>query len=539
MSDLFTPANMASKQVNLQAPPASFRSKIWEHFGFKTSTEGGVKTPVKGTTTCKHCYADVSYKTGNTSNMATHMKRHHPDVDVSGCIRKPKQQPQAATSEASGQLRLQEAFKNKLPVRSVRALAITKSIGQFIALDMRPYSIVDSAGFHNMIKTLEPKYELPSRTHFAQTVIPELYKETVTKVLNDIDSAQHVSLTTDGWTSRATQSYITVTAHYINDQWEMKSATLQTRPLFESHTAANLADVLQKSVVEWHVAKSYKINSDHSDDPTQVRPIPITTDNASNIVKGVQEGGFKPHIRCFAHSLNLAAQKGLETPSIARLLGRMRRVVTFFHSSSTATKLLESKQKALGLPIHKLIQDVKTRWNSSYDMASRYLEQQPAIYATLLSKDIKKNAKDIITLSDSDVKLAEELVNVLKPLKTVTTIMCDEHAPTVSVIHPMREMLMRAFADKDSDSHAIQDVKSAVLKDIRSRYTDEDVVHFLELSCALDPRFRSLPYHDDEDRTRIFNDITGLIMASDKQVNNNNNLLKFAWFQLSLFHVLF
>ena len=39
-------------------------------------------------------------------------------------------EPQTATSEASGQLRLHEALKNELPVRSVRALAITKSIGQ-------------------------------------------------------------------------------------------------------------------------------------------------------------------------------------------------------------------------------------------------------------------------------------------------------------------------------------------------------------------------------------------------------------------------
>lgn len=49
-----------------------------------------------------------------------------------------------------------------------------------------------------------------------------------------------------------------------------------------------------------------------------------------------------------------------------------------------------SKQVLLELPKHKLIQDVSTRWNSTYDMFSRYIEQQPAVFATRLSKDVKK-----------------------------------------------------------------------------------------------------------------------------------------------------
>ena len=55
--------------------------------------EGGVKTLVKDMTTYKRCYADVSYKTGNTLNMVRHMKLHHPDIRCCrGTFEKPKQQ---------------------------------------------------------------------------------------------------------------------------------------------------------------------------------------------------------------------------------------------------------------------------------------------------------------------------------------------------------------------------------------------------------------------------------------------------------------
>ena len=44
-----------------------------------------------------------------------------------------------------------------------------------------------------------------------------------------------MSITSDGWTSRATESYVCVTATFIVD-WELINCVLQTRTLSESHT---------------------------------------------------------------------------------------------------------------------------------------------------------------------------------------------------------------------------------------------------------------------------------------------------------------
>lgn len=154
----------------------------------------------------------------------------------------------------------------------------------------------------------------------------------------------------------------------------------------------------------------------------------------------------------------------MDISSVSRLLGRMRRVATFFHSSSTATHILEEKQRALQLPEHKLIQDVRTRWNSSFDMMNRYWEQQPEIFATFLHKDIKKNIKDVVTLYEAEVSEAEDLVQILGPLKKITTILCSEHAPTISLVHPIREMLLQEMARNSSTSQMATKASYLILR---------------------------------------------------------------------------
>ena len=184
----------------------------------------------------------------------------------------------------------------------------------------------------------------------------------------------------------------------------------QTRKMHESHTATNIASVLMDAVDGWQVSRVMGL-------------LPLVTDNASNIVLAAREANFQPHIGCFAHTINLATQRALEVDALARLLGRVRRIVAFFHRSTAAAHLLKEKQLLLQLPAQKLTIDVTTRWNSAYDMLERYLQQQPAVTAALMSRELRNREKDIATLSESDITSAEHVVKVLQPVKTITTIL--------------------------------------------------------------------------------------------------------------------
>ena len=157
--------------VQLEDPPASFRSAVWEHYGFNVTYDNdGKKVVDKTATVCKHCATRVAYASGNTSNMMNHLRRHHPSVSVDSTKKR--------DSGTKVQILLSEAFKQPLHAGSDRAKSITKALGGFIAKDMQPFSVVEDAGFRHMIKVLESRYNILSRKHFSNTVITELYEQT-------------------------------------------------------------------------------------------------------------------------------------------------------------------------------------------------------------------------------------------------------------------------------------------------------------------------------------------------------------------------
>ena len=140
------------------------------------------------------------------------------------------------------------------------------------------------------------------------------------------------------------------------------------------------------------------------------------------------------------------------------------------------------------------------------------LEQQPAIYSALLDKAVKKSAKDMSMLTDSELKLAEELIQLLNPLKKMTTLMSSESTPTSSMILPLKTMTLKSMAPHSQDSPTIRDAKAAVTKDLEKRYTDPDLLDFLHRSTVLDPRFKSLPIIDEAMSDQVYKDLTSEIM---------------------------
>ena len=61
-----------SQTKKFKAAPAKYKSKVWTNFGFDVDNEKKV--------ICRHCLVDVPYS-GGTTNLATHLRRHHPDLE--------------------------------------------------------------------------------------------------------------------------------------------------------------------------------------------------------------------------------------------------------------------------------------------------------------------------------------------------------------------------------------------------------------------------------------------------------------------------
>lgn len=267
----------------------------------------------------------------------------------------------------------------------------------------------------------------------------------------------------------------------------------------------NIANVLSEALSEWNLPPNP----------------PVVSDNASNMTVAAEELGASLHIGCLAHTLNLACGKALKITSVSHLLARMRRVVSYFHRSATATAILKEKQKLLKLPEHKLVIDVATRWNSAVDMISRFLEQQPAIYAALTSRELRQRDKDICTLTERDLTSAEELVAVLTPLKIATTALCEESVPTLSMILPLQHQLLNYIMKaKDDDSALIRQVKKEVVNDFSKRYQDACTRQDLTVATLLDPRFKSTPFLSDKDRLDAYHELTVQAVSSLSSVKS-------------------
>ena len=70
--------NLAQQKPKILPAPAVFKSVVWQHFGFAAGEQG---TADREGAICRHCYGEIRH-TGGTTNLSTHMKRHHPDISM-------------------------------------------------------------------------------------------------------------------------------------------------------------------------------------------------------------------------------------------------------------------------------------------------------------------------------------------------------------------------------------------------------------------------------------------------------------------------
>ena len=318
---------------------------------------------------CKLC-PKVLKHSGCTTNLRYHLKlSHKTQFDL---LNKPKERNQ---SSGTNQATIDVLFEKATPMErsSPRWNDLTHSVCYFLAKDMQPIDTVNDLGFRTMLKKFEPRYVPPDRKTLSTNYLPRLYQAETDRVKKALSPVTSYACTTVMWTSRAKHAYISLTVHYLDEDYALCNNLLAVKEFPESHIGSNIADELESIITEWKLS----LNNLTS----------FTTDNGSNVANAIDMMG---HIRvpCISHCLNLAVEKACSISEVTKALARCRRLVSHFNHSSKSSYLLKQKQESLSHPTHSLLQDVSTRWNSAYYMVARVIEQQQPVCATLL--ELKK-----------------------------------------------------------------------------------------------------------------------------------------------------
>ena len=101
--------------------------------------------------------------------------------------------------------------------------------------------------------------------------------------------------------------YLGVTAHYINDKWEMKRLMLACVKLVGSHTAIHLREALLEELNRFNL---------------QSATVAAIHDNAPNMLAMTLPFSS---IRCIAHTVQLSVRAGLD--EVKTLVDRVRLLV--------------------------------------------------------------------------------------------------------------------------------------------------------------------------------------------------------------------
>ena len=341
-------------------------------------------------------------------------------------------------------------------------------------------------------------------------------------MLEDVSS---LALTADAWTSRATESYLGVSCHFMTTDWQMKTVNLSTMPLEERHTAANIVTWMEE------ILEKYKISQ------TKIKA--VVHDNGANIVAAMrllEEKHGWASVRCAGHTLQLIIKDALKDSNISRAISVSRCVVGFFHNSEMASTKLKAKQKQMGTKQHAMIQDVSTRWNSTFYMMERLLEQRWPLTATLSDPDLK-GKKNYLDLKAEQWVLLEELVVGLRPFETATKYLSGQEYPTASCLPKLVKGLERNVQKFSFETSSGKAFRSNAKKGIGERWegllrisAEKDLEQDpVLLAAALDPRYRKLSFLAAEDGDRLKGAVQALAfkaveMADDSDPRENQGI---------------
>jgi len=466
-------SSSSSSELQLVSKPNT-TSPWWKHFALECDEQGHYKS--KDIVICLLCSKGVIAKGGNTSNLKSHLRIHHPLHYAEIQKNVPDEKDKASSKPIDkGQPTITSALVTvkKYDHSSKKWRELTDSVTYFLAKDMLPVCTVEKESFQKLVRTFDPQYQLPSQKYFSNTAMSALYTSTRDKVSDSISATKHYAATTDLWPSvTSTSSYMSYTVHFIDQEWNLKSWCLQTLFIPQDHDANGLTDIMVETLDNWGL------------DPRN--QVCITTDNINSIVCTTSESLNWNCLGCFGYNLHLAVVNSLEDKQVVRALGVCHKLVELFANSCKKKCELSEAQLQLDLPNHSLVSDSDSWWGSKEKMVARVLEQEKAIQQ-VIGTDHKTSH---LTPTQQDMDVLQSVHSAIKDLAEFTDMLSGEDRVTLSALKAVLYLLKnQVLVESTTDTTLTKDIKKHILTALDEKYSESKALELINLASFLDPRF--------------------------------------------------
>ena len=414
------------------------------------------------------------------------------------------------------------------PIKS-REESFMQAYTEWICDSAMAISECERPSFRRMISSVGPvkvHSRITARENLVSTATE--YRERLKVLLK----GEHVALTSDHWTSNANENYVAVTGHYIDEGFELNVVTLMCEQRTGSASAPFIVNEIIGACAEFGIPEK-KISA-------------VVTDTAPTMVKVgrlLRERSISWQ-GCVDHILELTTGKAFDDKNIdpngEEIMKKARALVGHFHNSVKAKERLLASQPAKSAVT--VLQDVATRWWSTYDMCQRLIRLQR--YISVM--DDEGELPEDLNLSEGQYKLLAEICQVLAPFMKVQKLLEGEYyvcnSFVLQAIMNLRDGLQSTIASETS-SESTKRLSRIMLESFNS-YWGEGVAEFglhlregrnrrplgfpllTMIATFLDPRTKGLDAFNAEDRRMIWNTVEEMlieIITPDVTANQNEN----------------
>lgn len=277
----------------------------------------------------------------------------------------------------------------------------------------------------------------------------EVVKQKLINVLTENECKK--SLTCDVWTNISQEAFLSVTVHYIQDNFTLRSHTIAVRHVIDTHTGENLANLLDEVLLEYGLRDQI---------------LTITLDNASNndtmVAKLIELGilhSNEHHVRCFAHVLNLVAKSAIL--SFEDKVLPVRKLLEKIKYSQNLNSQFKKYCQLENVPYRKVVLDVATRWNSMDSMLKYASEMEKPLVrlidvlkkggTTFFTRDdfARHDLVQIATIEKQDFEKFRVIRQILQPIAEATNLMGGQSYPSFQLALPLYNSLMDSVEDSE------------------------------------------------------------------------------------------